>query len=166
MSYAPALYHPKGNIGLTTGVSPPQKGTDHGENFVENFITAIADPSVVSILQNIFTPAIKGELQARADRVDTLEKTNADLLTRVGDMETANKMLQDKVIKLESLLDDQEYYSRRNSLRFTTNKKETGKESCDDIISTLNEMGMYDITAEDIDRSHRVGKTGKKVRPI
>ena len=106
-------------------------------------------------------------LKARDDRIDSLEKTNADLLTRVGDMEAANKMLLDKVIKVESLIDDQEQYSRRNSLRFTTNKKETEKESCDDIIiSTLNEMGMSDITAEDIDRSHHVGKKGKKVRPI
>ena len=157
----------RGNIGSPTGVSPPQKRTDRGENFVENFIIAITDPRVVSVLQNIFTPAIKGELQARDDRIDSLEKTNADLLTRVRDMETANKMLLDKVIKLESLIDDQEQYSRRNSLRFTTNKKETEKESCDDIIiSTLNEMGMSDITAEDIDRSHRVGNKGKKVRPI
>ena len=76
-------------------------------------------------------------------------------------------MLLDKVNKLESLIDDQEQYSRRNSLRFTTNKNETEKESCDDIIiSTLNETGMHDITAEDIDRSHRVGKKGKKVSPV
>jgi hypothetical protein len=146
--------------GSPTGASPPLKKPGIGENFADNFVTALSDQRVVSALQAIFTGSVQAELKARDEKIESLQKENADLASQIS-------ALSDRVDKLESSTDDQEQYSRRNSLRFSTKIPETDRECCDDIvINVINEMGVENVTLADIDRSHRVGKRGNKTRAI
>ena len=73
-----------------------------------------------------------------------------------------------RVGKLESLVDRQEQYSRRNCL-LVHGIEETNDENKDDLVlkSIYEKLGV-DITENEIDRSHRIGrkKDGQRPRPI
>ena len=157
----------RGFKGSPTGVSPPSKRTDHADGFIENFIAAITDPRVVSGLQNIFMQTVQTELKVRDEKIFNLERANADLTVKLEEIKEVNMKLSEKLDKMESLIDNQEQYSRRNSLRFTVQKEEKLNEDTDEIVmETLHQMGVKGVTAADIDRSHRVGKKGKNGRQI
>ena len=63
-----------------------------------------------------------------------------------------------KVIKLQRDVDDGEQYSRRNSVRIS-GVGESGEEDTDSIIKNIARDLDADITLNDTDRSHRVGKS-------
>ncbi|XP_033123850.1 uncharacterized protein LOC117122406 [Anneissia japonica] len=102
------------------------------------------------------------------------------LETRIVDLEsnkessTANNLefvpddINNKMDEIDLALDDLEQYSRRNCLRFF-GIKEASNEKADDIILKLaNDIGV-DLTLDDIERSHRVGRkfdNSTKPRPI
>ena len=73
-----------------------------------------------------------------------------------------------KIDKLENLGDWQEQYSRRNCL-LVHRIAETNDENTEDLVlKTINEKLHVDITENEIDRSHRIGrkKNGKRPWPI
>ena len=63
-----------------------------------------------------------------------------------------------KVIKLQRDVDDGEQYSRRNSVRIS-GVGESGEEDTDSIIKNIARDLDADITLNNTDRSHRVGKS-------
>ena len=72
------------------------------------------------------------------------------------------------VYKLEHLVDRQEQYSRRNCL-LVHGIAETNDENTDGLVlKKINEKLDVEITENEIDRSHRIGrkKDGQKPRPI
>ena len=79
------------------------------------------------------------------------------------EIKDVNTKLSEKLDKIEGLIDNQEQYSRRNSLRFTVQKEEKPNE---DVMEIIHQMGVKGVTSGDIDRSHRVGKKGKNGRQI
>ena len=59
--------------------------------------------------------------------------------------------------KLESVAEESEQYSRRNSLRIS-NINEDDEEDSDRVVLHIADVLNVDIRQLDIDRSHRVGK--------
>ena len=73
-----------------------------------------------------------------------------------------------RIDKLEYLVDRQEQYSRRNCL-LVHGIADINDENTDDLVlKTINEKLDIDITENEIDRSHRIGKKkdGQRPRPI
>ena len=70
-----------------------------------------------------------------------------------------------KIDKLENLVNWQEQYSRRNCL-LVHRIVETNDENTDDLfLKTINEKLDVDITGNEIDRSHRIGRQKDERRP-
>ena len=82
------------------------------------------------------------------------------LKTRISDLETENKLLKARVVKLETASDTAEQYSRRNCVRITGIPESFNESTDDHVMSMANALNL-DLTINDIDRSHRVGKPGK-----
>ena len=73
-----------------------------------------------------------------------------------------------RIDKLAHFVDRQEQYSRRNCL-LVHGTAETNDENTDDLVlKTINEKLDAEITENEIDMSHRIGrkKDGQKPRPI
>ena len=73
-----------------------------------------------------------------------------------------------KTDKLEHLVDRKEQYSRRNCL-LVHGTAETNDENTDNLVlKTINEKLDVEITENEIDRPHRIGRKqdGQKPRPI
>lgn len=72
-----------------------------------------------------------------------------------------NVQLEIRISKLEQAVDDTEQYSRRNSVRIS-NLPETDSEDTDNLVLKVADVLSIDLSPRDIDRSHRIGKPGKK----
>ena len=97
---------------------------------------------------------------AVAEAVDTQLKQVKEDNKRLLD---ENESLKVRVSELESIAEQSEQYSRRNSLRIS-NIPEGEEEETDAIVLEIADALNVDIRGYDIDRSHRVGKpdTNKK----
>lgn len=86
---------------------------------------------------------------------------------KIHELESEVKALKTKMKSLENSTDDNEQYSRRNSVRVFTKIQESPGEDTDRIILQLAETVGADITKQDICRSHRVNRIlPDKIRPI
>lgn len=124
------------------------------ESFVKAFIKALKDPEVVHTLKE----HICGDLEKQ---ISTLK----DVITAKDSQITS---LTEQVKSLESRLDNQEQYSRRNSLRIN-GLPESNEGSANSVVLDLFTKGMgCDIQLTDIDRAHRIGRTDSsgKIRPM
>lgn len=72
-----------------------------------------------------------------------------------------NEQLKNRISQLEQSLDDAEQYSRRNCVRLS-NIPEMDSEDTDRLVLKVAETMNIDVSLRDIDRSHRIGKPGKK----
>lgn len=68
-----------------------------------------------------------------------------------------NESLKTRVQKLESAADNAEQYSRRNCLRIS-GIRENANENTDELILDMTRSMNVDLSLQEIDRSHRVGK--------
>ena len=108
-------------------------------------------PQIAQIIQDSFKQQVselvgsivEGVLQGLQSKVACLEKENTELKKRIGSLETA--------------LDNAEQYSRRNCLKIT-GVPETTEGSTDDYVCNLARAIDVDLSVDDIDRSHRLGK--------
>lgn len=115
------------------------------------FIQQSFQPQVAQVIQESFkgqvselvSSIVEGVLQGLQSKVASLEKENTELKQRVGALETA--------------LDNAEQYSRRNCLKIT-GVPESIEGSTDDYVCNLARAIDVDLSIEDIDRSHRLGK--------
>ena len=111
-----------------------------------DILSAIRD-DLKSIVKDAVTEAID-------DNLRTLKADNAKLSKE-------NKALKKRVNKLETAMDDAEQYSRRNCLRIS-NVPEDTSEDTDKLVIDVARAVRADISQSDIDRSHRLGKPGKR----
>ena len=108
-------------------------------------------PQIAQIIQDSFKQQVselvgsivEGVLKGLKSKVAGLEKENTELKKRIGSLETA--------------LDNAEQYSRRNCLKIT-GVPETTEGSIDDYVCNLARAIDVDLSVDDIDRSHRLGK--------
>ena len=114
---------------------------------------------IAELLKGTFQPMLEtnaktiidGVISGLEARIVHLEKQNADL-------KGENEALKKKIELLEMRCDDNEQYSRRNSVRITGLPDSGVGEDTDDIIIEMCSKLKVQISKADIDRSHRVGK--------
>ena len=113
--------------------------------------------TIAGILGDTFQPQIKdmigsiveGVVKGLTDTINSLQKENQDLKTRVQ--------------KLEAKVDAAEQYSRRNCLRIA-GVPENPLENTDVYVIDMSRAIDAEVTLDDIERSHRVGplREGKR----
>ena len=79
------------------------------------------------------------------------------LRSRMSDLEEENQQLKRRLQVVETRLDSAEQYSRRNCIRIS-GVPETNGESVEDKIMLLADPINSNLTIEEVDRAHRVGK--------
>lgn len=122
------------------------------EQFTKAFVKALKDEEVVKAMQSVICRDLRREI--------------ADLKSIIQAKDASISALEKRVKDLEQKADEQEQYSRRNSLRIF-GLAETEKEDTLSVAMDLfqNQMGL-DIDVSGIDRVHRIGRKGERVRPV
>ena len=100
---------------------------------------------------------VSGVLKGLNDRIDGLETNIKSLQNKNEQLVKTNTSLLSRVAALEKIADQSEQYSRRNNLRISGFKENTG-ENTDTIIMNMASTIGCDLQINEIDRSHRVGK--------
>lgn len=97
---------------------------------------------------------------------DIVNGVLAGLNTKIASLESENLHLRQRIQQLEESVDNAEQYSRRNCLR-VTGVPECENENTDDLILNLARSIDVELTVQDIDRSHRLGRptNGASPRP-
>ena len=108
---------------------------------------------IETLVQGIVTGVLKG----LNDRIDGLETNITALQTNNQKLEKENNSLKSRVASLEKIADQSEQYSRRNGLRISGLRENTG-ENTDDIVTNMATAIGCDLQLDEIDRTHRVGK--------
>ena len=112
---------------------------------------------------------IKGQKQLIDKIIQDLKSKKVKKDKIIQDLKSEVDSLSTKIEKLEKLQDQQEQYSRRNSLLVHSIAEEKGEITDEVIINTLNEKLDLQITLRDIDRMHQIGEpkiTRGKTRTI
>ena len=126
-------------------------------------------------LSDIVRPAVHGDVLAsvRSELKDMIKMAIKEAMnenmnqlnSEITRLTSENISLKGRVIKLEQALDDAEQYSRRNCLRISK-FPEQADESTDEIVLKIADTLNVNISSADINRSHRIGKPGPKVRDV
>ena len=122
-----------------------------------------------SMIQSTITEAVKTSLEKLTNIIDIHEGRIHDLECRLdksskelSNVITENDKLKSEVAQLHDELNVLEQYSRRNCVR-VFGMSECAEENADDLIKKLahDRLGL-EISDNDIDRSHRIGKPDRK----
>ena len=113
-------------------------------------ISALLASSFEARLTTIVSNVVDGVLNNLSTKVDTLEKENAGLRTKVN-------AIQSKLDQAVAELEQANQYSRRNCVRVSGLPESPDELTDDAILNVAKEVGCA-ISLSDIDRSHRLGK--------
>lgn len=119
---------------------------------------------VIPSVQSDTLAAVRSDLKSliKESLSEVLDDKLSELWTENNRLSTENAALKARVNRLEQQMDDAEQYSRRNCLRLA-NIPETNSEDSDSIVLKLADTMNISLTPIEIDRSHRIGKPGKKL---
>jgi len=142
---------------------PPKLRCDE-ETFRLYFLEALKDKEICKALNSsLFESinAIQDSVNTLCAKVAKLEKQNMEKDWKIA-------KLEGEIAKLKTKQDDEEQYSRRNSVRISGIEETANEDTDTKVLSIINkELKLTDVTNEDIDRSHRVGpKSNERHRSI
>ena len=107
--------------------------------------------------------ALEMEASNNVERIVKLETSVSELTTTVNQLLDKNAVLSSSIDFLKKQCDSQEQYSRRACLRIKGIEKvgvESTSDCVDKVVNLCNNLNCG-ITADDIDRAHRIGKDKK-----
>ena len=155
-------------------------GLDEAD-FARAFLVALSDDSVVNKLSEVVTRPMKfdldnlfdsntkvlAELQKFSELNICLRKEVAELRDVIKQRNHTIEQLQMKLSTAEEMLDEQEQYSRRNSLRVSGIPEEPDETLENKVIDIFNKRLKFvpPMTENDLDRIHRVGKPAARSTP-
>ena len=97
------------------------------------------------------------------EKFEEMEADRKDKERQISELKNEVKYLKEKVEIVDRSLDRYEQYSRRNCL-LMHGVKEIEKEDTDEVVIEFFEKEMEEkLSANDIDRSHRLGKNKTEV---
>ena len=108
--------------------------------------SALLESSFESRLTPIVSNVVDDVLNHLSAKVDTLEKENSDLRTKVEELQT-------KLEKTTADLEQTNQYSRRNSVRISRISESSDNSTDEAVLHVAKEIGSV-ITITYIDRSH------------
>ena len=125
-------------------------------------LSAIVSQTTAAIETNIETvmqTKIEAMVRSIADLVipEIVKGVTKSLEKRISAVERENEVLSKRVNQLEMSLDAAEQYSRRNCLRLSGFAESSG-ENTDDIVIEMGRAIGANVSLQEIDRSHRVGR--------
>lgn len=121
---------------------------------IGNILKVSFDQQISDMVSNI----VSGVLQGLENKVANLEQENAQLREQVTSLTNKVTVLENKVESLASDNEKSGQYSRRNCLRVTGLKEGDG-EAVDQVVMDMIKAIGADVSLDDIDRTHRLGKT-------
>ena len=136
-------------------------------DFTQMLTNQLSNPQVISA----FVPLISAALGPALNQVvhNAVQSAVASLITTVNTqqatiqtLQATNDDLSRRVIDLEADLEDLEQYGRRNSLRFHNMKPPSDSNTDTAVVQLCKEKLKVEISADDIQRSHPIGKPNKK----
>ncbi|MEW8546532.1 MAG: hypothetical protein AB2693_23705, partial [Candidatus Thiodiazotropha sp.] len=119
--------------------------------------------NIASLMKDSFAPHVNQIIVDSFEQQVTnlvssiVEGVLAGLKVKVASLENENQELKARVVKLEEAVDNAEQYSRRNCLRIT-GIQEAENEVTDDVVISLARSIDVELSLQDIDRSHRLGR--------
>jgi predicted nuclease with TOPRIM domain len=111
-------------------------------------------------IESSIKTAISGATVGLHKKIETQEKEISDLKSESSQIKIENRRLNDNVFDLMVDIEELEQYGRRNSFRFHNvpiTKEELNKTD-DKIVDICKQHLKIDITPDDINRSHIIGK--------
>jgi hypothetical protein len=128
----------------------------------DDFISSVTSKLTAEIQSKVDSQI---QLQIEPITQKVFESVSLDLdrvSAKAADVEANNNKLLDHIDLLETKLDEQEQYSRRNCLLIHGIPETSSKENTDTlVIDTIRERLNIPITEEDLDRTHRLGPKRK-----
>ena len=129
---------------------------------------AILNPEFFNMMSTLLTKSIESSIKTAISeatvglhkKIETQEKEISDLKAESSQIKIENRRLNDNVFDLMVDIEELEQYGRRNSLRFHNvpiTKEELNKTD-DKIVDICKQHLKIDITPDDINRSHIIGK--------
>lgn len=136
--------------------NPDDNLEEEETRFILNLQQALKDPTIIAGFKGIFD--VKKEIGALVGT--EIAKHMKPLKDELKAKEKTISDLQERLNKLETKLDDQEQYSRRENLRISGLPEKEGENLEKDLIEVLNTNMELDppICPDDILRLHRIGK--------
>jgi hypothetical protein len=121
--------------------------------FVDMFTRVLSNDKVIKKLQDAVCGELRKEVAQLRDIVKSKDGEISDLRKRVSDLEVKQ--------------DESEQYSRRNSLRISGVQESNSEDIVEKTLDLFNSTMDLDVSPEQIDRLHRVGKrSDEKARSI
>ena len=143
---------------LSPDLSPSQPLSTKKLNMsldVDTFLNLLNDERIKSVFKNMFLDAISQELKSRDDKIAALKEEVKDLKTELHDIKMEKMQEREN---LESEIDEQEQYSRRNNLKVFLKVREVTDENTTDLVIDHGKTIGVALTPNDISRSHRLGQ--------
>ncbi|KAK3107826.1 hypothetical protein FSP39_023043 [Pinctada imbricata] len=126
-----------------------------------SFMSTFA-PSLAHAMGPFISAAVSSAVKPLQDKVDAQEKVISEQRNQIDQLRNDNEFLYGQTQDLESKIEALEQYGRRTSLRFHNVQIPSGCDDTDDLIVNLcKDKLKIDITTEDINRSHPIGKPNK-----
>ena len=145
-------------------------------NCLKTIETRVAD--LYSLFDVLKDNQVKGERQldsvnesisSLSTKFDKLEEERIKQNDKINELEDNIGKLVDENKILKESIDELEQYSRRNCLLFLGLKESDGENTDKVVIDTIRKEMTIDISEQDLDRTHRIGKASRndgKSRPI
>ena len=113
--------------------------------------------SLAALIKDVIVAELKSALEKNTEVIKKLELALEERDKKIADLES----------KLTVKQDDLEQYQRRQCLRIFGVPEEREEDTDVIAINVAKKIGV-DLSIEDIDRSHRIGRStnGEKVRPV
>lgn len=150
------------DISLTEQPNEMASGTTEGQEISSTPHITIP-PLEMMKLSEMLKETFRGEIVTMIDSV--VQGVIKGLTDRLGSLEEKNKILESEnnglraqISALEKKAEQSEQYSRRNNLRIS-GVPETNAENTDEIVLKMATDIGSDLRIEEIDRSHRIGKS-------
>ena len=145
------------------------------KDFSRALLASLKEEEVEKILSTITGSVLSAEMMAihqtldqlRRDirsevsgKIEQLQSTVVALRQEISEKDATIATLKTKVAALEGVADEQEQYSRRNSLRLSGLPESPREDIVAETIRTINERMELDppLVIDEIDRLHRVGQ--------
>ncbi|KAJ4448673.1 hypothetical protein ANN_00063 [Periplaneta americana] len=120
----------------------------------ETFLDMMQESGALQTLANLIKDAVVSELQRSID-------FNSEV---IQDLKQTIEQRDRKIGELERKVDDLEQYQRRQCVRIFGIEEEVGENTDKLVVELATNIGV-ELKVEDIDRSHRVGRTTSDGRP-
>ena len=131
----------------STNLPPPCKLTVRmSTEFADSLLAALEDERIARRLSEIITASLHQKLDRQAEEIAELKQKGAAMEER--------QAVQD------SIIDDQEQYSRRECVRIWCTTAETKEEDTDKLVLRIAEKMSVNLDVEEVSRPHRVGRPG------